>query len=397
MLEELREHLDQLVQYVDALDPRRVTGVEAAALLDLAGDMERLGAGLKLLIAPRAAECARWRDQGHRSAASWLAAVTKSSVGEAVATLETASHLVDLPETAAALRGGALSAVQVKAIAAAASADPSSEGELIEAAGYLSVKGLKERARKVEATAASRISRDTPGAAVEIHKQRYMRFWTDVQGVFRLCGALTPETGAELLSAVRSRATFAADEARRAGITAESQPAYDADALVALAVGDHRTETFAGAAGGRVRSASILLHVSLEALRRGMLEKGETCEIPGVGPVPLGTAENLMGDAITKLVISNGVDVSTVCHLGRTVPIYVRTALEARDPVCVVPACENSLSLEIDHWKIPFAQGGPSELWNLARLCSFHHRLKTYEGFELRGGPGKWEWVPPPL
>jgi hypothetical protein len=50
----------------------------------------------------------------------------------------------------------------------------------------------------------------------------------------------------------------------------------------------------------------------------------------------------------------------------------------------------------MDHWVVAFADGGPSELWNLARICVFHHRLKTHRGWVLTGSPGKWEFRPPP-
>jgi hypothetical protein len=122
---------------------------------------------------------------------------------------------------------------------------------------------------------------------------------------------------------------------------------------------------------------------------------GDTCEIPGVGPVPIETARSLMGDAITDLVITNGVDVTTVCHLGRSIPAPLKTALIERDRCCVVPGCDVSRGLEIDHWRISFADGGPATLENLARLCSHHHYLRTHRGFQLLGGPGRWRWEAP--
>jgi hypothetical protein len=61
----------------------------------------------------------------------------------------------------------------------------------------------------------------------------------------------------------------------------------------------------------------------------------------------------------------------------------------------VVPGCDVANGLEIDHWDIPFAEGGPTRLSNLARLCHHHHYLRTHQGFELTGGPGKWHWEPP--
>ena len=72
----------------------------------------------------------------------------------------------------------------------------------------------------------------------------------------------------------------------------------------------------------------------------------------------------------------------------------MRSALEARDPICVIPGCDVRERLEIDH-VVPFAEGGPSTLDNLVRACHFHHYLKTHHGWVLGGRPGAWTWDPP--
>lgn len=390
VLDRLEQALGIVQDVVADVDPERVTGEQAASILEKLVKLDRAVAAGRLGFARRAAQCMAWREAGHRSAADWLAQKTKTSIGEAISTLETAKSLPDLPATNEALRQGSISVQQVREIAVASAADPSAEAGLIEAAGYLSLKGLQHRARMVKMNAVHDAER-----LAGIRKGRFLRHWLDPEGAFHLHARLAPDAGAEVVSAVRSRAMFVADDARRAGIPVESSAAYEADALVALAVGDVRQDTFEGQTGGRRRHPDLVYHVSLEAVRRGRLEPGELCEVPGVGPVPLSTIENVLGDATARLVISDGVDVATVCHIGRTVPAHVETALEARDRTCAVPGCDVSLSLEIDHWKVPFASGGPTELWNLVRLCRFHHQMKTYEGYELRGGPGRWEWVPP--
>jgi hypothetical protein len=94
-------------------------------------------------------------------------------------------------------------------------------------------------------------------------------------------------------------------------------------------------------------------------------------------------------------MITDGVDVRTVCHIGRAIPAHIRSALEDRDGKCVVPGCDVEKGLEIDHYRIGFAQDGPTELWNLARLCHWHHHLKTHCGYRLGGEPGQWEWNAP--
>ena len=145
----------------------------------------------------------------------------------------------------------------------------------------------------------------------------------------------------------------------------------------------------------RPPTCTVMVRVDLDALRRGSVGEGGICEIPGVGPVSVQVARELMGDALCDLVITDGVDVTTVCRLGRSVPTALATAITERDQHCVVPGCGVALGLERDHWQVDFAKGGVVSMDNLARLCKHHHKLKTHHGFALAGGPGRWEWIPP--
>lgn len=391
VLEEVRTLLGELRRCFEELDPQQVSPEDARVLLREACAVEQLGAALKYRFMPKALSAAPWREEGHRSAASWLAETTRTSVPEAVSSIQLAERLTRLPATAQALANGAISPTEARAVAAAAIADPTAEADLLAEAESMPVSTLCSVARQMANAAHDR----DPGHRQKLRSRRFLRFWNDAEGMTRLSGGLPADEGMLLFSAVRSRAAHVFDEAIQAQVPQESQEAYDADALVALAIGDERQATFEGPRGGRARSAGVVYHVDLEAFQRGSLEKGERCEVPGVGPVPLDVVVNVLGEATAKLVITDGVDVRTVCHLGRTVPAHLDTALEARDQTCVVPGCNVSLCLEIDHWKIPYARGGPTALWNLARICRFHHRLKTYDGYVLSGGPGKWEWHPP--
>ena len=172
------------------------------------------------------------------------------------------------------------------------------------------------------------------------------------------------------------------EQARRAG-SVEHREAYAADALVSLAD--------AGSSGPR---AVVHVHVDRAAWERGRVAHGERCEIPGIGPIPVAAAQRLAGDGLVKSVLSQDADVRAVAHFGRTIPARVRTALEARDVTCVVPGCDVHEGLEIDH-VMPLAEGGPTRLDNLARLCRWHHSLKTHRGWRLGGGPGEWRWFKP--
>ena len=135
--------------------------------------------------------------------------------------------------------------------------------------------------------------------------------------------------------------------------------------------------------------------VSADALFRGHVSPGETCEIPGAGAVPVSLARDLIDDAILDLVVTRGVDVTTVVSDSRYVRKALQIALEQRDQVCVVPGCNISDPLERDHWQVDYSKHGPTEYDNLARLCPWHHHLKTNKGWRLLGPPGQWRFIPP--
>ncbi len=273
-----------------------------------------------------------------------------------------------------------MSLAQAKEVASVAGERPEREAELVAAASSATLPALQERCRAVraEGTAASEGYR-------RVHQQRFLRHWSDEEGAFRLEARLCPDTGAKLLAAleVHQRRIFATarGEGRR-----EPYEAYAADALVALACGEAER-----------RGPVPVVHVRVDhaALVRGHVEEGEVCDIPGLGPIPVATARALATDGVLKVLVTRGVDVVAVAHGGRTVPAHVRSALEARDPKCVVPGCDVGERLEIDHL-VSFAEGGPTTLENLARLCHRHHALKTHQGWVLAGRPGAWTWDPPP-
>ena len=136
-----------------------------------------------------------------------------------------------------------------------------------------------------------------------------------------------------------------------------------------------------------VPPATVIVRVDLEALRRGQARPGELCALDGHGPVPVGVAHHLLDDAFLALVFTEAGDIRSVAHRGRTINRHLRTALVFRDRCCVVPGCRVAYGLEIDHVK-PLESGGDTRLDNLALLCRHHHRLKTYDGWDLaRTGP----------
>jgi len=373
--------------FVARLPVGTLTGPQADRLLGFAARVERLGAALKMLVAPTVDDTYVWRQEGHRSAASYLAERTGSTVGDAVGVLETARQLGELPATATCLRRGDFSAAQVREVAAAATVHRGAESELLDIAARGSLRSLRERCRQLKALASWET--DEVGRYNAIRRSRFCRSYTDVAGALCLEARLTPDDGARLLAAVRAKAGVLADEARAAGAPPASAAAYQADGLVSLA-----DDAMVGTGTG-VGRPTVVLRVDAAALRRGETADDEVCEIPGVGPVPLATATRLLGDAYVKIVVRDGVDVTGVCHPGRTVPAHLDTALAERDRTCSVPRCDATERLETHH-RLGVTAGGPSSLANLVRLCKWHHDMVTYDGYRLTGRPGDWQWHPPP-
>ena len=287
---------------------------------------------------------------------------------------------------AEALTVGDLSTEKAASLAETLREEPEADAELVAEPRRESLRGLRT------ALAARRERRwrekDLAARHEALRRRRYLRTWTAEDGAVRGAFSLAPADAAVLLGRLEVERDRLFERARRAGGW-EPLEAYAADALCALGSASGLDDADA-VAGPKAR---VLLRVDPPALLRGHREGDEVCEIAGVGTVPLATARELLSDSVVDLVVRDGVDVRSVTGLGRTIPKVVRTALVDRDPTCVVPRCGATQRLEIDHWRVDFARGGPSELDNLARLCKFHHRLKTHRGWRLLGGPGRWRWV----
>jgi len=136
-----------------------------------------------------------------------------------------------------------------------------------------------------------------------------------------------------------------------------------------------------------------LIRLDLSALVRGHVEDGELCEITGLGPIPVGVARDLLGESVLKLVLTKGVGVANVTHLGRGPTAAQRVALLWQAPSCSNQACGHSF-VQIDH-RLPWASTRHTVLGELDPLCPHCHWLKTYLGWSLVDGIGPRAFVPP--
>ncbi len=428
------------------LDPDTLLGADATALYGHFAHLERLVVGAKTLLAPRIAASGHWEAEGHRSPADLLASIEGVSCGQAKRTLATGQHLAGLPSVEEALRTGRLSGQKAAEITDAASIDPRAETLLLQGSDDEPLRATKERCQRIVATSARH---DPVATAQRIHHRRFFSHWTEPDGTFSYRGSDTPERGAALLARLHPAANRLA-EARRAAATDAAAPsssphppsshapsgdtppetsaALRADALFLLVTGGTTTggttgETTTGETTGtdsdsrepdrpepalatattlidRPPPATVMVRVDLEALRRGRALSRELCELDGQGPIPVPLARSLLTDSFLAILFTEAGDIRAVSHQGRTINKRLRTALCFRDRTCVVPGCSMPYGLEIDHID-PWSLGGPTELGNLALLCTFHHRKKTYEGWVLqRHGPTdedpQWSFTPLP-
>jgi hypothetical protein len=158
--------------------------------------------------------------------------------------------------------------------------------------------------------------------------------------------------------------------------------------------GEPGVDLLAARGPGRLNPRYLaLLRVDVQALHRGRVAGGELCEIRGVGPVPVSVAEGLLGRSVLQLVITRGVDVLNVTHLGRGPTAAQKIALAWASPGCTVEGCWRTRT-ENDH-REPWAQTRHTRLDQLDPLCAHHHDLKTRSGWALVDGTGKRPMVPP--
>ena len=353
----------------------------AARLAERCAEAERLLAAIRVLATASLQDKALWRREGFRSAAAWMASKTGTAVGTAIRTLEMADQLPDLPVVAEAFRAGMLSEAQAREIVEVAAEVPDAQEQLLEAAGKLPLQGLREECRRVQAAAAV----DEDDRYRRVHRGRHVRSWVDRHGHGHLSGTMTPDELARFMAEVDRRCDDIVEDAIRGGWF-ESRDAHRADALVDLARPD----------SAEPAGPENMVHVVIDydALMRGHTVTGEQCEIPGIGPIPVTLARQLSEDAILKVLVTKGVDVMAVAHPGYTIPAHLRTALDIRDPICIVPRCTVRRNLQRDH-RNTYNRTRVTKLEDLARLCPWHHYQKTFLGYTYRGKPGEWEWIPP--
>ena len=311
------------------------------------------------------AELARrkgFRSDGATSIESWMVERTGMSAPTARGYAQVGERLSELPHLAAALCEGTLSFDKVRAVAGLAT--PRSDATLAEKAKELSVRQLVELAR----------SAVPPSAAddAESHERRSLRF----NETLRTMTAQFPEA---LFAEVRT-----ALEARAAEVPNDGKTPYDqrlADALVSL--------VRSGSSPGRSAARSpytVVAHVPLGALGDEGAESALFGELERGGLISAAVARELLCGA--RVIVALDDEEGHTMYEGRAKRLATATQrreIWRRDRCCRFPGCTHVRFAVPHHIKWWEAEGGTTDLDNLALMCAFHHGLVHQNGWTLRG------------
>ncbi len=405
MFDRLNQLTTELQTYISSIDVDCVDAGGARALVEIAERVRRAGDSLRTVAVGQVERTNAWKGEGAKSISEWLSTETDCAHYEAQSVVLLANQLQHLPVTTAALLSGDLSGTQAVEVARGAIVAPNTETQLINLSRHATVRDLRDATSRGVAAATDEAERHR-----QVHKSRYLKTWTALDGSFNLKARMTVANGALVMAALKPIQDEIFKAARKSG-EHERPEAYAADALMALCEKANHAAPSAGAnTAKRARPSAVMnIRVDIAALKRGHTEHGEVCEIAGVGPIPVATATEYLGEAFLKLLVIDGTDIKTVAHMGRAIPAPLRTAVEERDRVCQVPTCDMTVGLEIDHIK-PFSEGGAASFENLVRLCRRHHLQKTHDGYRLvkthagdcapethaYTGQTRWAWRAPP-
>ena len=177
-----------------------------------------------------------------------------------------------------------------------------------------------------------------------------------------------------------------------AGVYGLKDPSYpvvpyaarQADALLRMVESHFAHEERSSSGGDRHQ---IVVHVDAAVLKHPA--NAGACTVDGQAWISGTTARRLACDAgIVRLVQNSRGEPLDLGRKTRSISPALNRALAARNESCQFPGCTHRYHLDahhVQHW----AEGGPTTLDNLVRLCHYHHVLVHEGGFDVRAVPAK--------
>jgi len=150
-----------------------------------------------------------------------------------------------------------------------------------------------------------------------------------------------------------------------------------------------------GGDGGE-RVPSLILLCDAQTLRSGV-HPNSVCEIEDGTMIPVEVMRGLACQAeIVPVVLNGRGEALAVGRSQRLATPAQRAALRAMYRTCIGATCDVSFDACQVHHVIPWDDGGPTDLRNLAPLCSEHHHMVHEGGWKLTLTPERVAtWVRP--
>jgi len=313
---------------------------------------------------------------GFRSCAHWLNWRTGLNLGAAREKVRVAHALAELPRMSAAMERGEVSYSKVRALTRIAT--PETEEELL----ILARDGTAAHIEKIVRLWRRSCRLEELHREKKRYESRYLKAYTDEDGMVVVRARLAPEDGAALLEALEAARDrlYEKDKKERDGAGEVFPEQRKADALGLVAESALAGGLDPGTRGDRYQ---VVVHVDEAALVEESEEGGSALE--AVGHVSAETSRRLACDA-AKVEMRHGANgaILDVGRRTRTIPPALRRALAHRDGGCRFPGCNLSFCdvHHVEHW----ADGGETKLDNLVQLCRRHHRAVHEEGFTVELG-----------
>lgn len=395
----------------DVVGARRARILEVEQqLVALAGELFAAECRFLELIA-EFDELEGWADGVTRNCAHWLNYRLGIDMGAARERVRVARCLADLPLIRAAFAQGQVSYSKVRAMTRVAT--EANEEFLLTIARHGTAAQLELLCRTWRRVKQA----DDPEREQRVREERELSWHHDDDGALVIKVRLPADDGAIVLQGLaramddafhtrdRDDTESRSDEASHPkdadkDVSAETSRSADAagrrprerlavrqaDALVALA--DAYLDRGPGNRSGGDRW-QLVVHTDHAAL--GQPDTAE--ELPEV-PAHLAEGPPLASSVLRAIACDTSTIEVThdtegrIIGIGRkdrTIPWWLRRRLVARDLGCQFPGCTNSRWVDghhIWHW----ADGGPTDLWNLILLCRSCHRRVHAEGIQIAVG-----------
>ncbi|MFW5933317.1 MAG: DUF222 domain-containing protein [Actinomycetota bacterium] len=323
-----------------------------------------------------------WADQGARTPAQWLSWRIGLAPATAREHVRVALRLRELPKVRAAFAAGTLSYSKVRAITRIAV--PEVEDLVLRWADQATGAQLERVAADFRRSRRAAEQPEVPDADQADAAGYRWDERSHADGTMTITLRCPVEEGVELRARLERRLDLAATTDEHAG--QHRGTAALVRELLDVVVGCAADEPLDTSGLDR---HTLVLHAPVAAL-----QGGDEPDIVAVDD-PRGRVRVLDRRTLRRLACDAGIVLTAVDEAGspldvgrrdRRLSAALRRAVHLRDQTCRFPGCDASRHLHAHHVR-HWADGGPTDLGNLALLCSHHHRFVHDRGYDIEVRP----------